>query len=135
MLPLLDERRVKYNNKDKIRETRDLVVLKAKNATAMVKRAQKLIAHGTIKQSKLIRMMRVGRENFARDIVTEMNRPGLRAFRYRSGMRDLRYEETFRRVEKRVPDYKRKRHRWNAYRPSKLRYSGRSHKIKKHNHS
>lgn len=124
VLPLVQEQRVWYKNKDKQKITRDLVVLKAKNAGAMLKKSWKLIGKATLKQSKQLKMSRFGRWNFGRDIITERSRGGLRAFRYRSGMRDLRYETEFRRRELRVPDRSRKRHRWMHYRNKPARWVG-----------
>jgi len=112
MMPFLEEKRVRYKNKDTQMTQRDLVVVKGKNSKAMVEKAAERIARETVPMSKVLKMMRSNRRNWARDIVTERTRGGLRAFRYRSGMRDLRHETKFRRVEKRLPDLKRKRHRW-----------------------
>mmetsp|Transcript_11228 Transcript_11228/g.16788 ORF Transcript_11228/g.16788 Transcript_11228/m.16788 type:complete len:139 (-) Transcript_11228:82-498(-) len=111
VFPLVQTPRTTYRNMDKQKITRDLVVIKAKDAKVMVNRARHVLGKGSKKQSKLVRMMRYGRENFARDVVSERTRGGMRAFKYRSGMRDLRNEAKFRRVEKRLPDMKRKRHR------------------------
>ncbi|CAE8592831.1 unnamed protein product, partial [Polarella glacialis] len=105
--------KVIFNNKEGYRSERDLVVLNSKNSEACVRTARAIIKQGTMKKEKLTRMMRFGRENFARESEahTEMNRGGLRAFRYRSGMRDLRNEDEFRKREVRVPDKNRVRKR------------------------
>jgi len=111
IMPLIRDTRIKYRNADKQTMSRDLVVIKSKNANLAIEKASRLISNGAMKQGKLLRMMRYGRENFGRDIVSEMNREGMRAFKYRSGMRDLRNEDEFRRQEKRMPDRQRKRFR------------------------
>jgi len=122
--PLLDERRTSYINQDKHSILKDLVVIKSKNANMMLHRSRKILGKGSKQQSKLLRMMRHGRENFGRDIISERARGGLRAFKYRSGMRDQRHEGKFRRVEQRLPDHKRKRHRWMQLLKKKSRWVG-----------
>lgn len=120
----MEEERRSFRSKDTTWVHRDLVVVKGKNAGAMIRKSTALIKRGTKRQSKVLRMMRFGRENFARDIVTERTRGGLRAFRYRSGQRDLREEAKFRRVEQRLPDRYRKRHRWMKLLKKPMRYTG-----------
>merc|ERR1712007_299213 len=91
----------------------------------MTLKARASIKAGQPTMMKLRKMMRRGRENFAMDIVSERNRAGMRAFKYRSGQRDLRNLEPDSRRRKRglngqlskgvkwrAPDHKRKRHRW-----------------------
>jgi len=124
VFPLLEETRTFYINQDKHKIRRDLVVIKSKDANKMVTRSRKILGKGSKQQSKLLRMMRHGRENFARDIVSERSRGGLRAFKYRSGMRDLRHEGKYRKVEQRLPDHKRKRHRWMQLLKKKSRWIG-----------
>lgn len=124
IMPHMEESRTSFRSKDTSWVHRDLVVVKGKNANAMIRKSRHLIKRGTIKQSKALRMMRFGRENFARDIVTERTRGGLRAFRYRSGQRDLREEAKFRRVEQRLPDRYRKRHRWMQLLKKPARWTG-----------
>lgn len=125
MLPLMREQRVKYRTRaGKLTQYRDLAVVKAPNAKAMVQKSKEIIGHAAIGPGKLLKMMRFGRENFGRDFVTERTRGGLRAFRYRSGMRDLRNETKSRRVEKRIPDHKRKRARWVPLKYKRAKYIG-----------
>jgi len=122
--PHLEFHQRRYTTNDKVVQYRDLVVCKAKDSKWAVKRATHKISKCTKNQSKVLRMMRYGRENFGRDIVSERSRGGLRAFRYRSGMRDLRHEAKFRRVEQRLPDMKRKRHRWMQLRKKRANWIG-----------
>ncbi|CAJ1331661.1 unnamed protein product [Effrenium voratum] len=132
--PLLQLAQVTYKNRESRDRTRDLVVMKAKNTKAMVKKAEMIIKTGQLSKLTMKRLMRKGRENFGRDNAWQWNRPGLRAFRMRSGMKDLRYvseKEKYQRKknEIRPPDHKRKRKR---DRPKHdLRYVGSSWKYGK----
>eukprot|EP00913_Durusdinium_trenchii_P029047 g27235.t1 len=107
---------VTYLNKEKRDRSRNLVVIKAKNTQAVIEKSQRIIKHGTLSKIRMKRLMRHGRENFGRDTPWQWNRPGRRAFRMRSGMKDLRYadeKEKYQRkkLELRQPDWKRQRKR------------------------
>ncbi|CAL1132982.1 unnamed protein product [Cladocopium goreaui] len=129
--PFMNVGTVTFKNKENRDRTRDLVVLKAKNSKAMIERSQKIIKSATLSKIRMKRMMRFGREDFGRDSPWQWNRPGRRAFRMRSGMRDLRYvdeKERYQRKKRelRWPDQTRKRKR---ERPKKeLRWIGSSHR-------
>lgn len=134
MLPLQRTQRTRYLTKHgKQVQIRDLVVVKAPNALKMIRKSRALIAHAAIGQGKLLRMMRHKRWNFGRDPVSEWSRGGRRAFRYRSGMRDLRNEEGYRKEELRPPDRMGKRKRNRTYAKAKREiYMGRGKfKVKK----
>ncbi|CAK9077102.1 unnamed protein product [Durusdinium trenchii] len=114
--PYLGVARVTYLNKEKRDRSRNLVVIKAKNTQAVIEKSQRIIKHGTLSKIRMKRLMRHGRENFGRDTPWQWNRPGRRAFRMRSGMKDLRYadeKEKYQRkkLELRQPDWKRQRKR------------------------
>lgn len=129
--PFMNVGTVTFKNKENRDRTRDLVVLKAKNSKAMIERSQKIIKSATLSKIRMKRMMRFGREDFGRDSPWQWNRPGRRAFRMRSGMRDLRFvdeKERYQRKKRelRWPDQTRKRFR---ERPKKeLRWIGSSHR-------
>eukprot|EP00930_Biecheleria_cincta_P011231 TRINITY_DN11386_c0_g1_i4.p1 TRINITY_DN11386_c0_g1~~TRINITY_DN11386_c0_g1_i4.p1 ORF type:complete len:351 (+),score=70.66 TRINITY_DN11386_c0_g1_i4:28-1053(+) len=125
-LPLMLTKRVSYVSREKRRvsadklinrvEDLDFVVLKARNADRMIERSEKLIKWGSMGSNRLKRMKEWGREHFGKDIPMQRNKDGKRAFRYRSGMRDLREvseTESYQRRKKdlRPPDHKRKRRR------------------------
>lgn len=124
VLRSIQPHKVRFRTKDKQWTRRELVVVKGASSSEMVERAQKVISDATLTQSKLLHWSRVGRENFGRDVIREQSRGGRRAFRYRSGMRDLRNEKGFRWEEKRLPDHKRKRSRPGAYRKRISRWTG-----------
>jgi len=114
--PYLQVANVTYQNKEKLARTRNLVVLKAKNSQAMLQKSEKIIKQGTLSKIRMRRLMRHGRGEFGRDNALQWNRPGRRAFRMRSGMKDLRYADDLERSQRRKkdirpPDWKNKRRR------------------------
>lgn len=120
VLKITGSQRVRFKSADKHWHERDLVVIKGNNAKTILERSRKLISAGSTKQSKISTMMSIGRSNWNKDIVTERTRGGLRAFRYRSGQIDMRNDLKNKRREKRLPDNKRKRHRWSDGRKKKV---------------
>lgn len=123
ILPFVKPDIVRFPNKEKEMVEQELFVMKAKNANAIVKRSQAILKQGTLTAWNEKKMMRTGRKNFMRDYPEEQNRPGWRAFRYRSGMRDLRNEKGFRFQKLRLPDHKRKK-RHREIRRAPARYIG-----------
>lgn len=123
ILPLVKPDIVRFPNKEKEMVEQELFVMKAKNANAIVKRSQAILKQGTLTAWTEKKMMRTGRKNFMKDYPEEQNRPGWRAFRYRSGMRDLRNEKGFRFQKLRLPDHKRKK-RHRELRRAPARYIG-----------
>ncbi|CAE7714457.1 unnamed protein product [Symbiodinium necroappetens] len=149
---------VTYQNKEKLARTRNLVVLKAKNSQvpraansdlvctdkdvdvsashymsqAMLQKSEKIIKQGTLSKIRMRRLMRHGRGEFGRDNALQWNRPGRRAFRMRSGMKDLRYADPLERSQRRKkdirpPDWKNKRTRPGQGQHQK-RWIGSSHR-------
>jgi len=127
--PLLEVSAVTYKNKEKLDRTRNLVVMKAKNAKAMLAKSEKIIKQGTLSKIRMRRLMRYGRGEFGRDNALQFNRGGRRAFRMRSGMQDLRYANDKERSQRRKNDprpldWKNKRKREGG--PHKKRWIGSS---------
>eukprot|EP00933_Yihiella_yeosuensis_P074942 TRINITY_DN84044_c0_g1_i1.p1 TRINITY_DN84044_c0_g1~~TRINITY_DN84044_c0_g1_i1.p1 ORF type:complete len:324 (+),score=48.05 TRINITY_DN84044_c0_g1_i1:94-1065(+) len=91
ILPLMMNTKVRFKNKDGKPESTDLVILKARNHAEIQKRCTAIIKQGTMTRMKLKLMNRIGRENWARDLPSQTSNAGWRAFRLRSGMRDMRY--------------------------------------------
>jgi len=119
VLPFQEWETVHYKDRDKTGHTRELVALKAGNTQKMIMKARRQIAKGVPKQARLFRMMRRGREKFGIDIVSERTYHGIRAFKYRSGMRDLREDPSRKLIKEkgygeRLPEHRRKRARWRA---------------------
>ncbi|CAE7619747.1 unnamed protein product [Symbiodinium natans] len=102
--PYMQVETVTYQNKEKLARTRNLVVLKAKNSKAMLQKSQKIIKQGTLSSIRMKRLKRYGRGEFGRDNALQWNRPGRRAFRMRSGMKDLRYADDLERSQRRKKD-------------------------------
>ncbi|CAE7948468.1 unnamed protein product [Symbiodinium sp. KB8] len=130
--PYLQVANVTYQNKEKLARTRNLVVLKAKNSQAMLQKSEKIIKQGTLSKIRMRRLMRHGRGEFGRDNALQWNRPGRRAFRMRSGMKDLRYADPLERSQRRKkdirpPDWKNKRTRPGQGQHQK-RWIGSSHR-------
>lgn len=118
VLPFSVEKSIRYVDKDRTPHRRELRVLKCANDERMIARARRSIVKGSPKRARLEKMMKAGRQDFAMDIVMERSLHGIRAFRYRSGMRDLRNETAFRRTLYHIPDKYRKRARW--HRPKQM---------------
>jgi len=132
MLPLCTKEQVRYVNQDGNAEIRDLVVLKGSGTRALVERSAKVIAHGTPAASRLLLMYREGHgKNWARDVPSQRNRDGWRAFRMRSGMRDQRYDPKYRTEQKRLPDHQRKRIRWGQFFKTGYKWRGMNKKPKR----
>ncbi|CAE7669214.1 unnamed protein product, partial [Symbiodinium pilosum] len=102
--PYLEVGSVTYQNKEKLNRTRGLVVMKAKNSQVMLEKSEKIIKQGTLSKIRMRRLMRHGRGEFGRDNALQWNRGGRRAFRMRSGMKDLRYADDLERSQRRKND-------------------------------
>lgn len=103
----------RFKLKDRTYQYADLVVLKGKNSGMALWQTSKKLSTQTPSQQKLyLKHSYGGFKNFAKDIITFMNRPGKRAWKYRAGMRDLRYDKKYRFRPDRGPDHLAGKVRW-----------------------
>lgn len=72
--------------------TSDLVVMKGQGWNKAVTKAVSNIENGTPKMSKILRQRWRANPNWNADSLWRLNKPGIRAFRYKSGMVDNRYD-------------------------------------------
>jgi len=99
---------IQHRNSEEESTRRDLIVLPTKKHGDAITKATNIISKGTKQKDRIVKIMSIGRKNWARDVLSQRSSAGIRAFRYRSGMRDLRNAAPgSRRKEKRHPRRKR----------------------------
>lgn len=106
------ENRVRYVGKEGIAQTRKLVCLKGKGLQKYLQRSGAKLGNSMVSRRKLVVQYRttVG-QHWGRDMPSQWNRDGRRAFRMRSGMQDKRYTTVLKNEDRvgRMPDHQRKR--------------------------